>query len=494
MTQTAYEKLSARFEEISTLGGAMRMLEWDRATVMPPGGGAARGQQMALLTRLHHEALVAPQVGDWLDEAEANPPSATWDLANLRKMRWTWRHAACVPVTLANELSLASHRTELRWRDARRDSDFAAIAPELDTLLALVREKAQAKAGAFAQPPYDCLMDAFDPGRQRADVQAIFNDVATYLPPMIDTALGTQTTPPPFPNASRSQQIKLCRSLLRTFGFDFDHGRLDESAHPFSTGVPDDTRITTRYDEDDVVTGMMGTIHEAGHARFERGLPPAWRSQPVGTAPGLTAHESQSLFFELQIARSPMFIQYLATVCTGALGEQVSPASLQARLHFVARSHIRVDADELTYPLHILLRTRLEEALIDGSLAVKDIPEAWNAVATELLGAPPPDDGHGCLQDIHWYGGDFGYFPTYLLGAIAAAQLFRAATQAIPSLPHDLANGQLTGLLSWLSTHVHAHGSRASVDTLVHEATGAPLSTEAHRAHLTRRFIDRDET
>jgi carboxypeptidase Taq len=273
-------------------------------------------------------------------------------------------------------------------------------------------------------------------------------------------------------------------------GFDFDRGRLDESAHPFCGGNPDDIRMTTRWDERDVASGLMGVLHETGHALYEAGLPERWHKQPVGRAGGMVLHESQSLLVEMQACRSPAFIGHLGAVLRAAFGADpaLAPDNLLRLYHHVARGLIRVDADEVTYPLHIVLRYRLEQDLVGGRLAVADLPEAWHAGMTGLLGIAPPDDGVGCLQDIHWPAGAFGYFPSYSLGALLSAQLFQSAERAVPDLHADLAKGEFGALLGWLRIHVHGRARSVPFDTLVAEATGSPLGTEAFLEHLDRRY------
>jgi len=281
-------------------------------------------------------------------------------------------------------------------------------------------------------------------------------------------------------------------------GFDFGRGRLDESLHPFCGGVPDDVRITTRYDESDAAGAIMAVLHETGHALYEQGLPPAWRDQPVGRALGMSVHESQSLLMEMQACRSRAFLTYAAPVMAEMLnggddGAGWDPDTLSRLYTRVAPGLIRVDADEVTYPAHIILRFRLERALLTGDLVLDDLPGAWRDGMKEVLGVTVPDDRTGCLQDIHWYDGAIGYFPTYTLGAMTAAQLFQAAVEAVPSIPDDLAKGDFGPLLGWLRDHVHALGSSVTAAEMLERATGKPLDAGVFKAHLRRRYVDRAE-
>ena len=280
--------------------------------------------------------------------------------------------------------------------------------------------------------------------------------------------------------------------LMTRLGFDFDHGRLDISLHPFCGGTPDDVRITTRYDESDFRGALMGVLHETGHAMYERGLPAGWRRQPVGEARGMAVHESQSLLVEMQACRSREFTEFLAPVLRevfGRSGPEWEAENLYRLNTRVKRSFIRVDADEVTYPAHVILRYRLERALIDGSLVLKDLPGAWNDGMRTLLGIVPPDDRLGCLQDIHWYDGAFGYFPTYTLGAMLAAQLFDAAKRADPTILPGIAGGDFAPLFAWLRAHVHGKGSLLSAAELVMQATGRPLDARIYERHLETRYL-----
>jgi carboxypeptidase Taq len=280
--------------------------------------------------------------------------------------------------------------------------------------------------------------------------------------------------------------------MAEAVGLDFDSARLDESPHPFSGGIPDDSRITTRYSGADYTEALMGVLHEAGHAMYERGLPREWRRQPVGRARGMALHESQSLLIEMQVCRSRTFFDWAAPVIAeafGASGPAWAPDNLHRLANLVRPGFIRVDADEVTYPAHIVLRTRLERALIAGNLAIADLPGAWNDGMTELLNITPPEDRLGCLQDIHWPGGDFGYFPTYTLGAMAAAQLAAAARAADPDIMAGVGRGNFTPLMAWLGDHVHGKGSLLSTDEILHEATGSPLGVAAFEAHLKDRYL-----
>jgi carboxypeptidase Taq len=411
-------------------------------------------------------------------------------------MRRDWLHTTALPADLVEALSRARNRCEMIWRQARPKGDFAAVLPSMQALLDLVRESAAAKSEPMGCAPYDALLDEYEPGGTAARIDVVFDQLAAFLPDFLGRVLERQAAAPqplapqgPFPIAA---QEALARRLMAVVGFDFDHGRLDTSLHPFCGGVPDDVRITTRYDVDDFAKSLMGVLHETGHALYERGLPAAWRTQPVGAARGMAAHESQSLLMEMQACRSPEFVGYLAPLARAAFGGDGAAwtaDNLKRMYNRVSPGFIRVDADEVTYPAHVILRYRLEKQIIAGDLALADLPGAWNEGMRTLLGITPPDDGRGCLQDIHWYDGAWGYFPTYTLGAIAAAQLFAAAKAAVPEIPAAIGRGDFAPLVGWLRQNVHAWGSFHSTDDLLQQATGRPLDPQAFEAHLTARYL-----
>ena len=490
----AHERLEHRFARIATIGEAGAMLGWDAAAVMPQGGAAARGDQLAVLAGLAHNLLTAPEVED--DLAEAGNPADPWDAANLRLMQREHARATALPASLVEAEARANSACEQIWRVARATADFALVAPSLATVLELVRERAAALSGRLGIAPYDALLDGFQPGLTTQDFDPVFARYETFLADALPRAEARQKKSPApirltglFPAEA---QEALCRRLAERAGLDFGHARLDRSVHPFCGGTPSDVRITTRYDESDPVQAMMGVLHETGHALYERGLPEAWARQPVGGASGMAAHESQSLILEMQACRSDPFLGWLSGELVAAFngaGPAWAPSNLARLWRRVERGFIRVDADEMTYPAHIILRTRLERAMVAGDLHVVDLPGAWAEELSRLLGITPPDDRLGCLQDIHWYEGMFGYFPAYTLGAMAAAQLMAAARAAVPDLDRALAKGDLAPLTGWLREHIHQAGSRVGFNDLLLEVTGRRLDPAAFEAHLTARYL-----
>ena len=494
MTADAYAQLETRFHRIANINHAVAVLQWDMAAMMPDGGAEARSEQMATLRVMAHELLTDPAVGALLDGAS---PEDTWRAANLREMRRQYVHATALPARLVEELSKTNAKCETIWREARPKSDFAMILPQLEKVIALHREAGQAKAALLGTTTYDALLDQWEPGGRAAEIDQVFDPLAAMLLPLLEQVLERQAArqapvvpPGPFPV---EQQRALGERLMQTLGFDFNHGRLDVSLHPFCGGTPDDVRITTRYSEDLFVQSLMGVLHETGHALYERGLPAEWRYQPVGEPRGMSIHESQSLLVEMQACRSRAFLEYLAPIAREAFGGS-GPAweadNLYRLYTRVERGLIRTESDEVTYPAHVILRYRLERALLSGDLPAADLPGAWNAAMQDMLGVTPPDDRRGCLQDIHWYDGAWGYFPTYTLGAMTAAQLFDAAVRQQPDIPDAMRRGDFAPLVQWLRVNVHAKASLLTTRELVSAATGRPLDPAAFERHLRRRYLD----
>ncbi len=496
-SDTAYGTLEGRFRRLYALREAAAVLHWDMSAMMPTGGAEARTEQLAALDVTCHEILTDPHMDELFGRAEQETADLDpWRSANLREMRREWLHATAIDADLVEALSRACKRCEMAWREARPASDFAAVLPPLEELLNLIRQSAEAVGEVLGLTPYDALLDEYEPGGSAERVDAVFDPLAAFLPDFLQQVLDKQARDPaplaPEGSFPQDQQEALGRRLMEIVGFDFEYGRLDVSLHPFCGGVPDDVRITTRYDEGDFAKALMGVLHETGHAMYERGLPPEWRLQPVGQARGMALHESQSLLVEMQACRSAEFIGFAAPLMRETFGGE-GPAweteNLIRLYNRVEPGLIRVDADEVTYPAHVILRYRLEKAMIAGDLKPADLPGAWNEAMKSMLGLTPPDDRRGCLQDIHWYDGAFGYFPTYTLGAMTAAQLFAAAVAAQPEIPAEIAKGNFAPLMGWLQENVHVKGSCPTTDELLSEATGKPLDPKVFEAHLQARYL-----
>ena len=495
MTSNAYAQLEKRFHRMGALGEAAGMLHWDMAAVMPEGGHESRAEQLATLNVISHELLTAAETTDLLALAQDSGLD-DWQRANLKEMRRVHAHATALTPDFVETSTKARAACEKTWREARPKGDFKLVLPQLQKVLDLTREAAQAKASKLGLSPYDALMDEFEPGARAADITPIFDAYAAFLPEFLGKVLEHQKRQPaivePKGPFSIETQKKLGEKLMGVIGFDFNHGRLDTSLHPFCGGTPDDVRITTRYNEAQFADAMMGVVHETGHAMYERGLPAAWRRQPVGNARGMALHESQSLIIEMQAARSEAFCRFLSPLLNATYpGNEAAftPENLARFYTRVAPGFIRVSADEVTYPAHVILRYRLEQALISGDLKLIDLPGAWNEGMKQLLGLTVTNDRDGCLQDIHWFDGAFGYFPCYSLGAMTAAQFFAAATDVEPGIPVAIEKGDFAPLIGWLRTHVHALASSLSSPDIIKAATGRPLDAEIFRRHLERRYL-----
>ena len=491
-----YGELERRFARLSALHRASAILNWDRSTMMPDGAAEDRADQLATLSVIAHGMISAPDMPELLQRAAEIDGLDAWRAANLHEMRRAWVHESALPSDLVEARTRATAACEMAWRAARRNADFKALMPTLAEVLNVVRRVGEAKAAALGTSLYDALLDEFEPGGTAERIDTLFGELRGFLPDLLARVLERQRRgAPPLPldgPFAVDCQRRLGEELIRQIGFDFHHGRLDVSAHPFTGGTPDDVRITTRYDETDFARALMGVLHETGHGLYEAGLPGDWRHQPVGQARGMVLHESQSLLMEMQACRSDAFVAYAAPRMRAAFGRS-GPAWTAENIHRlytrVAPGFIRVDADEVTYPFHVMLRYRLERALLAGDLPLADLPAAWNEGMRELLGIVPPDDALGCLQDIHWPDGAWGYFPTYTLGALAAAQLFAAAREAHPGLLPAIGLGDFSMLLSWLRVNVHGKGSLLSTDAVLEEATGAALGAAAFKAHLESRYL-----
>ncbi len=493
-----YQQLFDHFQKIGDLQHVMAITNWDEAAMMPKGGGAARGAAMTTLSVVIHELATDRKIADWIGDLNDSDLDA-WQNANVREIERVYRDATCIPSDLVAAKSAATSESEQAWREHRAENNWQAMQPHLKRVVDLAREEAQVRSEATGLGLYDSLLDIYEPGVKSESVGNIFSQLKSFLPDLVDQIIERQALNPPLPVEGQfrvTDQKQLGEGIMQALGFNFDHGRLDVSHHPFCGGVPDDVRITTRYDETNFMSALMGVIHETGHAMYEQGLPSAWRGQPVGTALSMGTHESQSLLMEMQACRTPEFFQFLAPraqeafIGGGSNDPAWSPDNLFKLYTSVSRSLIRVDADEVTYPLHVILRFEIEQALIEGDLEVEDLPDAWNDKMSAYLKLDTRGDfANGCLQDVHWPAGLFGYFPTYTLGAMTAAQLFASVRQAEPDLLGQISRGEFGPLLSWLRTNVHEQGKFKSYDELMMSATGRQLEVAPFREHLEGRYL-----
>ncbi|MCW8194812.1 carboxypeptidase M32 [Proteobacteria bacterium 005FR1] len=491
-----YKRLVDHFRKTHKLEHIRAILGWDQAAMMPSGGNLARADAMAELALILHEQSTRPELDDFF-AAAAEEELSTAEHQSLKEMHRVWQQSMVLPARLVEAKSLAGAKCEHAWRSQRPANDWTGFKKNLKEVVELAREEAAIRAAATGCNRYDAMIDLYEPGMTTRELDRVFEEVKTWLPDMIGTVIERQRSQTvqrpqgPFP-ITRQKQLGL--DVMALLGFDFSRGRLDVSAHPFCGGVPTDVRITTRYDLGDFMSALMGVIHETGHARYEQNLPEALAGLPVGQARSMGVHESQSLFFEMQLARSLEFMQQLAPLAARVFGGEGDPLfsaeHLCACVTRVERGFIRVDADEVTYPAHVILRYEIERALINGDIEVEQIPELWNQKMQDYLGL---DTGgnykDGCMQDIHWTDGSFGYFPSYTLGAMYAAQQFAAAESVLPGLKQQIAEGELGDLFAWLNQSIWQQGSIYSTPELITRATGEPLNAEHFRKHLQGRYL-----
>lgn len=489
-----YLALEARFTRLHRYAHLGAMAGWDQLTMMPPGGSEARAEAVAELDVLVHDTLTADETRRLLEAVDDQTLEASQQ-ANLREMRRDIQDATVIPPALVEAQSLAGARCERAWRTCRPNNDWQGFLPTFKEVVRLSREEARLRAEAAGCSRYEALLNKFEPGLTTAELDRLFEDMRQWLPGLLSEAVerqrGRKIVTPEGPFAVADQR-RLGERVMTWLGFDFDRGRLDVSLHPFCGGVPDDVRLTTRYREDECLSALMGIIHETGHARYEQHLPQRWRQQPAGRARSMAVHESQSLSFEMQLGRSAAFVRQLRPWLVEALGDQ--PAFEADNLIRLAQrvepGLIRVDADEVSYPAHILLRYDIERALIEGEIEVEEIPARWDDGMQRLLGLDTRGNyREGCLQDIHWTDGSFGYFPTYSLGAMLAAQLMAAARRAVPPLDSRIAEGDPRLLLDWLNANIWQQGSLLETSELIRRATGAALDPDCYRRHLRERYL-----
>ena len=491
---SAYANLTRTFQRLSRFDHLAAISGWDMQTMMPAGGSRARGEALAELSVLRHEILTAKQTGEWLQQAQQEDLTDV-EQANLYEMQRIWQQASLLPASLVEAKSIAGSRCEHAWRQQRPANDWQGFAANLKDVVALSREEAEIRAQANNCSRYDALLDIFEPGMTSEKLDHTFGDLKQWLPDLLQKIVAKQSQETvviptgPFPQAAQ-QQLGL--AVMKQLGFDFNAGRLDISAHPFCGGVPQDVRITTRYNTDEFISAMMGVIHETGHARYEQNLPKQWADQPVALARSTAIHESQSLFFEKQLGRSPEFLRLIQPLAVQFMGNQpaLETTNFVALNQRVKPGLIRVDADEVSYPAHIILRYEIEKALISGDIEVDDIPTLWQEKMQQWLGIDTTGNYRdGCMQDIHWTDGAFGYFPTYTLGAMYAAQLFQALKREIPQVSELIFQGDLQPVFNWLQKNIWQHGSRYSTRQLIEKATGEDLNPVRFRQHLETRYL-----
>lgn len=490
---TAYRALCEVVAEIALISSTGSVLGWDQETYMPAKGLGSRARQLAYLSGKAHELLVSKRTLKLLEKAEAELSESATQMANVRELRRDLDRAMKLPQRLVQEESEVCTHAKAAWVEARKASDFARFAPHLEKVLSIARQKADLYG--YADEPYDALLDLYEREAKTREVAALFAKLQPQLAEIARWAVAKSSEVKTGALRGRypmEQQQILNREIAASIGFDFEAGRIDTTAHPFCTTLgPGDVRLTTRYDEKDFRSSLFGVIHEAGHGLYEQGLPRLDYGFPSGRAASLGIHESQSRLWENQVGRSREFWQkWLPRAAE--LFPQLRKVELNAFMAEIRRSEfslIRVEAGEATYDLHILLRFGIERRLVKGELAVNDVPRVWNEEYRELFGRVPPDDRRGCLQDIHWSMGGFGYFATYTLGNLNAAQLFATAKKQ-RKIAAALERCDYAPLLGWLRANVHACGSILKPQEIITRATGKPTDAKWHIQHLRDRYVN----
>lgn len=506
MSQSAYELLKERFQILSNLGGASGILMKDMQTVMPDGSAEDRVHQLTSLSKSSQLMLKDPDVEKWLIEAEADAGSLSpADKRNLVLMRESWNELNALPRDLQNDLAGIGGKGEQVHEKYYKTGQWDDVKGWLKHVFDTTRKQGEELQKLYnTATPYEALMQQYNPDLKVADVEGYFKELEDGLRKIIPEALEQQKKRaeivPTQGMLNEDQMYDLCLRLLKVIDFNFDKGRLDFiKGHPSMSGSPDDARLTARLDDDGSwVPPLFASLHEAGHGKYEQNLPKEHRYQPVGSAYGLVVHESQSMIMEYQACMTKEFFEVISKTAHDILGVENHPALTPENLFYtvctVEPSLIRVDADELTYPMHVIVRFELEKALIDGTLDIEDLPAAWNAKMQEKLGVTPKNDNEGCMQDVHWFCGIQGYFPAYALGMMLSAQFFVAACKDKPEIPAEIANENFAPLTEWQRKNVHEQGSLLKFDELVTQATGETLNPKYYLDNMSRRYTGKPYT
>lgn len=490
-----YAALCAYGRQNATLHSIAALLAWDQETYMPRGGGDARAEQMALLAGLRHERGTSKEMGDLIASCEGESLNEQ-QRACVREFRRDYDKRTKLPKSLVEELARTGSKAQDIWKDARKNNDFKAFEPWLSKMVDLSRQKARCYGFEAGGELYDALLDEYEPNAKAKQVEGVFTPLGTQLSALVKELTESGKAPSDAPtkvHAPKERQHALGMHVLKAIGFDLNAGRLDVTTHPFCEGLaPGDTRLTTRYDEAYFPGALYGTMHEAGHGMYEQGLPKTRTHEgpggeaiesfgtPLADSISLGIHESQSRMWENMVGRSRVFWQWLYKEATDQIAElgNYDREEVYRSVNIVRPTFIRVEADEGTYNLHVMLRFGIERAMIAGDLSVADLPGAWNERFKQLLGLDVPDDAHGCLQDVHWSFGLFGYFPTYTLGNLYAAQFWQTIQRQLPALEGDFARGDFGRLLAWLNQNIHAHGRRYGAGELCEKVTGRALESQ----------------
>ncbi len=489
-------QLKELYGEISDLNNAAALLGWDQQTYMPAGGGEARGQQLATLGKISHDKMTSDEFGKLLDELKQEfagvDPLSSEDAAMVRMAARDYDKATRVPSEFVVEQAIVTTKAFEAWVEAKSKSDFSIFRPHLEKVVELVK-----KYISFFPPadhPYDTLLDDYEPGMKTADVKVIFDGLRSKQVELIKAIAARKQVEDKFLHKKYNEEKlwNFAADVTKQFGYDWTRGRMDKAPHPFETSFSvNDVRITNRFEADNPLATLFSAMHESGHAMYEQGVNPAWDRTPIGHAASLAAHESQSRMWENLVGRSLPFWEYFYPRLKKVFPSQLDGVSLKnfyKAINKVEPSFIRVNADEATYNLHIMLRLELEIALVEGKVAIKDLPEIWNAKMNEYLGITPPNDALGVLQDVHWSYGSIGYFSTYALGNLVSAQLWEKINKDIKGLDEEIRKGKFDSLLGWLRKHIHTQGRKYYPQELVQKITGSKITPEPYVRYLTTKY------
>ena len=493
-TKKTYLELENEFKSYSTLSGIAGVLGWDMQVNMPPKGAAKRANQLAMVSGLAHERLTSRKIGDLLENLKnVNGELSDAEKANVREMARDYDRATKVPQELVEELSRQQSLTHDIWGRAREKADFGMFAPELEKLVELTKKLAEAYG--YKGTPLNALIEEYEPGATAESLTKLFDEVKAVTVPLSEKVINSKVKAKLDFQKNKfaaAKQKAFGELLIGKIGFDTEAGRLDTSIHPFCSGGLGDVRLTTRYDENMPTQAIFGIIHEMGHGLYEQGVAPETYGTPLSEALSYGLHESQSRMWENYIGRGLPFWKHFYPALLGYFGTELAGMSVEdwvLATNHVERSLVRVEADELTYDLHIILRFEIERGLFDGSISVSDLPKVWNKKVYDYLGLTPPNDGkEGVMQDVHWSGGSFGYFPSYSVGNIAAGQFWKKMHQDMHNMQSQIEAGNFKEILHWLRENVHLHGRRYSRDDLMLKATGRPLQTKDYLDYLTEKF------
>ncbi|MBT4530811.1 MAG: carboxypeptidase M32 [Phycisphaerae bacterium] len=492
---TAYDQLITNTKETTLFGSTIGLLGWDQEVMMPKKGLEYRSDQIAMMARMYHEMSTDEKIGDWLsaceEDADLVGEQASVSATNIRELRHSYDRATKLPTELVEEEAVLSSKGQEAWKEARKNNDFSVFQPWLEKIVNLLQQKAECYGWADGGEPWDALAEDYEPGCTATSVSEVFTPLRKRLQSLLDEIMGSDTKPSNAFNEIAlpiDQQQAFVRSIATQIGFDFNAGRLDESTHPFCGGTHcNDVRMTTRFHENNVNDAIGSTMHESGHGIYEQGLLFEHVGTPMGAAVSLGIHESQSRMWENQVGRSEAFWKWCYPTMGEYFGEVTANLSFDdvyGGANIVCPSFIRVEADEATYNMHIMIRFELERMMMKGDLAVADLPDAWNARYKEYLGVEVPDNTNGCLQDIHWSMVSMGYFPTYTLGNLYCAQFFEKAMEEIPDMYEQFALGEFGALKTWLNENIHQRGKQYRAAELCEVVTGKPLSADPLMRHL----------